>query len=97
MLTFEQRVYKIVAKIPRGKTLSYKEVARRAGNEKAARAVGQIMNKHNIRGLPCHRVIASGGKIGGYKWGIKKKIILLKKEGAISNIKFPMSNVKKSG
>ena len=41
------------------------------------------MNKHNIKGLPCHRVIASGGKIGGYKWGIKKKTALLKKEGVL--------------
>jgi len=86
MLTFKERVYKVVMKIPKGKVLSYKEVARRAGNEKAARAVGQIMNKHNIQGLPCHRVIASGNKIGGFKWGIKKKIALLKKEGAMKNI-----------
>lgn len=86
MLAFKEKVYKVVMKIPKGKVLSYKEVAKRAGNEKAARAVGQIMNKHNIKGLPCHRVIACGGKIGGYKWGIKKKIALLKKEGAIKNI-----------
>jgi len=83
MLSFKEKVYKVVAKIPKGEVLSYKEVARRAGNEKAARAVGQIMNKHNIKGLPCHRVIASGGKIGGYKWGIKKKIKILKKEGVL--------------
>lgn len=87
MLTFKEKVYKVVMKIPKGKVLSYKEVAKRAGNEKAARAVGQIMNKHNIKGLPCHRVIASGNKIGGFKWGIKKKIALLKKEGAMKNIK----------
>jgi O-6-methylguanine DNA methyltransferase len=87
MLTFKERVYRVVMKIPRGQVLSYKEVARRAGNEKAARAVGQIMNKHNIKGLPCHRVIASGNKIGGFRWGIKKKIALLKKEGALKNIK----------
>jgi O-6-methylguanine DNA methyltransferase len=92
MLTFKEKVYKVVMKIPKGKVLSYKEVAKRAGNEKAARAVGQIMNKHNIKGLPCHRVIASSNEIGGYKWGIEKKIALLKKEGAMKSIKF--KNIK---
>jgi len=78
---FTQKVYGIVAKIPNGKVLSYKEVAKRAGSPKACRAVGNIMNRHNIKGLPCHRVVGYNNKIGGYKWGIKKKIELLKKEG----------------
>ena len=80
MLTFTEKVYNVVSKIPKGKTMSYKEVAIRAGSPKAFRAVGNIMNRHNIKGLPCHRVIASNGKIGGYKWGIKKKLAILKKE-----------------
>lgn len=78
---FTQKVYKIVAKIPKGKVLSYKQVAVKAGSPKACRAVGNIMNKHNIKGLPCHRVVGSNGKVGGFRWGIKRKINLLKKEG----------------
>jgi O-6-methylguanine DNA methyltransferase len=83
--TFSEKVYKIVARIPKGKTLSYKEVAIRAGSRRACRAVGNIMNRHNIKGLPCHRVVGSNGKIGGYKWGIKRKIEILKKEGVKIN------------
>jgi len=75
----------MVAKIPKGKVLSYKEVAARAGSPRACRAVGNIMNRHNIKGLPCHRVVGSGGKISGYKWGTKRKIELLKKEGVKIN------------
>ncbi len=82
-LLFTQRVYKVVAKIPKGKTLSYKEVAIRAGSPRACRAVGNIMNRHNIKGLPCHRVVGSNNTIGGYKWGVKKKREILKREGVI--------------
>jgi len=79
--SFTQRVYGVVSKIPKGRVMSYKEVAIKTGSPRACRAVGNIMNRHNIKGLPCHRVIASNGKIGGYKWGIKKKLVILKKEG----------------
>ena len=82
--SFKEKVYAVVAKIPKGKTLSYKEVAIRAGSPRACRAVGNIMNRHNIKGLPCHRVVGSHG-IGGYKWGVKKKIEILKKEGVKIN------------
>lgn len=78
---FTEKVYRVVLKIPKGKVMSYQKVAKLAGNKKAARAVGNIMNRHNVKGLPCHRVIASNGKIGGYRWGIKKKLAILKKEG----------------
>ncbi|MCX6738056.1 MAG: MGMT family protein [Candidatus Parcubacteria bacterium] len=83
---FREKVYKIVWKIPRGKTLSYKEVAKLAGRPKAYRAVGNIMAHHNIKGLPCHRVIKSDGTLGGFCGGykeVKRKEELLKKEGAI--------------
>lgn len=84
MTTFQKRVYEIVRKIPKGKTLSYKTVARISGKPRAWRAVGNILNKNpNLKVVPCHRVIKSGGKIGGYRRGIKKKIALLKKEGLI--------------
>jgi len=79
--TFQEKIYQVVAKIPKGRVLSYKEVARRGGNAQACRVEGNIMNRHNIKGLPCHRVIRSDGRVGGYKWGTKKKIKRLQAEG----------------
>lgn len=81
---FRERVLKVVAQIPRGETLSYKEVARRAGNPRAYRAVGNIMSKNRDPKIPCHRVIRSNGEVGGYYGGPHKKIRLLKREGALS-------------
>ena len=83
MLSFKEKVLKIVAKIPKGKTMSYKEVAKLAGSPRAYRAVGNILNKNYNPEIPCHRVIRSNGSPGGYRRGIKKKINLLKKEEAI--------------
>ncbi len=71
-------------KIPKGKVLTYKKIAKLAGSPRAWRAVGNILNKNpNLKLIPCHRVIKSNGRIGGYKYGTKKKIALLKKEGII--------------
>ena len=61
--------------------LTYKEVARLAGRSKAYRAVGNILNKNrDFKNIPCHRVVRSDGKIGGYALGVKKKEQLLKAE-----------------
>jgi methylated-DNA-[protein]-cysteine S-methyltransferase len=84
-LKLKNKVYKIVSKIPEGKVLTYKKVAEMAGFPKAWRAVGNILNKNTDFNIPCHRVIRSGGKIGGYNKGVNKKILLLKKEGVIIN------------
>ncbi len=82
--SFAEKVYAVVAKIPRGKTLTYAEVARRAGRPKAYRAVGNIMNKNpDTKKVPCHRVVRSDGTPGGYAWGAAKKIALLRREGAL--------------
>jgi methylated-DNA-[protein]-cysteine S-methyltransferase len=82
--SFKEKVYAVVAKIPRGKTMTYQEVARRAGSPHAYRAVGNIMNKNpDTKKVPCHRVVRSDGTPGGYASGTKMKIALLKKEGAI--------------
>lgn len=81
--SFKKRVLKVVAGIPRGKTLSYKEVARLAGSPLAARAVGSIMNKNYDPKVPCHRVIKFDGSIGGYRGGARRKLKLLEREGAI--------------
>lgn len=81
MTSFQEKVFQVVKKIPLGEFLTYKAVAKLAGKPRAWRAVGNILNKNKDPKIPCHRVIKSNGKIGGYKYGIKKKIALLKKEG----------------
>ena len=80
--TFRERVFAIVRKIPRGKVLTYKEVAERVGSPRAARAVGNILSTNWNPKIPCHRVIRSDGGLGGYNRGIAKKKLLLKSEGA---------------
>jgi O-6-methylguanine DNA methyltransferase len=82
-LTFFEKVLQVVAKIPHGKTMSYKQVARLAGSSNACRAVGNILNKNYKHQIPCHRVIRSDGTPGGYNRGENRKIKLLKKEGAL--------------
>ncbi len=77
---FTKKVLAAVRKIPRGKTATYREIARAAGNPRAYRAVGNILNKNFSPKIPCHRVVRSDGKIGGYNRGAKKKLMLLKKE-----------------
>lgn len=67
--SFKERVYYVVAHIPRGKTMTYKQVAIRAGAPGAARAVGTLMAKNYDPNIPCHRVIRSDGKIGDYNRG----------------------------
>jgi len=79
---FEKRIWSVVRKIPRGKTLTYKEVAIKAGKPKACRAVGNILNKNYDPKIPCHRVIRSDGKVGDYNRGMRLKLELLKKEKA---------------
>jgi len=82
-MKFKEKVLKAVQKILRGKTMTYAQVARAAGSPRAWRAVGNILNKNRDSKVPCHRVIRSDGKIGGYDKGTKKKTALLKKEGVI--------------
>ena len=76
-MNFRDNVKRIVAEIPLGKTLTYKEVAIKARNPKACRAVGNILNKNYDPKIPCHRVVRSDGTIGGYNRGgdMKKRIL----------------------
>jgi len=70
-----------VAAIPRGKTMTYKQVAGKAGNLGAARAVGTLMSKNYNEKIPCHRVIRSDGKVGDYnRGGPGRKVELLLEE-----------------
>ncbi len=81
---FTERVLNIVSGIKKGKTMTYKEVATRAGSPGAARAVGSIMKSNYKPGIPCHRVIRSDGVIGEYnRGGSREKYRKLKGEGAI--------------
>lgn len=81
MTNFSSQVYKIVKQIPAGQVLSYKQVAALAGRPKVYRAVGNILNKNNNPQIPCHRVIRSDGKVGGYNGLAGQKAKILKKEG----------------
>lgn len=84
MKTFADKVRAVVRTIPKGKTMTYAEVAKRAGHAGAGRAVGAIMKDNYDPTVPCHRVIRSDGTIGQYnRGGPKAKRALLKKEGAI--------------
>jgi O-6-methylguanine DNA methyltransferase len=87
MFNLSEQVFKVVRKIPCGEFLTYKEVAGLVGKPRAWRAVGNILNKSARRRttIPCHRVIRSDGRIGGYRYGVKRKVALLKKEGIIAN------------
>ncbi|MEK7613928.1 MAG: MGMT family protein [Patescibacteria group bacterium] len=77
---FSKRVIAEVKKIPKGKTLTYGEVATLAGHPRAARAVGAIMRSNRDTNVPCHRVVAKNG-LGGYNGLRGEKEKLLKAEG----------------
>ena len=84
MTTFADKVRDIVRRIPKGKVMTYKEVARKAGNPKAARAVGAIMRSNFEKNIPCHRVVRSDGSLGSYnRGGTKKKREILVREGVL--------------
>jgi methylated-DNA-[protein]-cysteine S-methyltransferase len=77
-------VYKLLIRIPNGKVTTYGAIAKHLGNKKLARSVGKILhNNPNPIIVPCHKVVFSNGKIGGYAFGLKMKKNLLKKEGII--------------
>jgi O-6-methylguanine DNA methyltransferase len=83
MTPFSLKVYKAILTIPLGEVRTYKWVARRIGKPRAYRAVGQALKNNPWPVIiPCHRVIASDGNLGGYSRGIvkKKKLLNLEKE-----------------
>jgi O-6-methylguanine DNA methyltransferase len=82
---FEQMVWTACAKIPAGQTRTYGWIAEQIGRPGAGRAVGTALGRNPFAPtIPCHRVLRSDGKMGGYsgRGGIKTKIKLLQKEGA---------------
>jgi len=79
---FQQKVWKELLKVPPGETVSYAELARRVKMPKAARAIGNAMGANPVPILvPCHRVIATGGGLGGFGGGLGLKRELLEAEG----------------
>lgn len=80
---FQKKVFSELLKIPYGEVVTYKDIAIRAGNEKAIRAVGNIIGRNNLLIIiPCHRVVGSNGKMTGYVAGtkIKEELINLEKD-----------------
>lgn len=84
MTQFQDKIRAVVKAIPKGTTMSYKEVAYAAGKPDAARAVANTMANNFLSDVPCHRVIRSDGKLGGYnRGGIEAKKRLLISEGVV--------------
>lgn len=81
IINFQEKVFAITKKIPKGKVSTYKEIAKAIKNPKACRAVGNTLNKNKSKLIPCHRVVRTDGSVGEYNKGVKKKIEILKKEG----------------
>ena len=83
---FQKKVWRELLQIPKGKTITYKELAKKVGIPKAIRAVANAVGANPLAPtIPCHRVVRSDGSLGGYsgRGGIKTKLKLLKKEGAM--------------
>lgn len=90
---FQERVWKALRRIPAGRTRSYAEVARAIGQPRAVRAVGRACAANPVALLiPCHRVVESGGGLGGYHWGIERKRTLLAREKASAGSKGKMTS-----
>lgn len=78
---FQIKVWQLLREIPIGKTMTYSEIAEKLGQSSMARVVARACATNHIAVLiPCHRVIRQDGNMAGYRWGINKKIALLKKE-----------------
>lgn len=80
---FASRVRLVVRRIPHGRVATYGDVAAAAGRPRAHRAVGNIMRETRDSSIPCHRVIAAGGKLGGYGRDLFAKRALLLAEGVV--------------
>ncbi|RLE38140.1 cysteine methyltransferase [Candidatus Woesearchaeota archaeon] len=94
-MNFQERVLELCKKIPCGRVTTYKEIGKALGGKgQVYRAVGRALHDNKLLVVvPCHRVVASDGGLGGYSKGVDKKIKLLKKEGVI--IKNNKINLKK--
>ncbi|MGM0952494.1 MAG: methylated-DNA--[protein]-cysteine S-methyltransferase [Pseudomonadota bacterium] len=81
---FQQSVWRALADIPPGQTISYSQLARRLQKPKAIRAVASACSANRLAVIiPCHRVIRDDGSLGGYRWGLARKQALLQREASI--------------
>ena len=81
-MSLEQKIYKKLLQVPKGQVTTYGELAKAVGLENGQRTIGKVMNKNPYPVIiPCHRVVMSTGKIGGYAYGEKIKSNMLTKEG----------------
>ena len=81
---FRQRVWQALRSVPGGDVITYQELAKRAGNPAAVRAVGTAMAVNAVAPfVPCHRVVKTGGEIGNYAYGSEMKVAMLQREGLI--------------
>jgi len=81
MSPFQEAVYAVCRRIPRGKVSTYSDIARVIGKPRAFRAVGNALNRNRSKSVPCHRVVRSDRGTGGFARGRKAKMALLRKEG----------------
>lgn len=80
---FRARVLAATRRIPPGRVATYGDIAAVAGRPRAWRAVGNIMRGCTAHGVPCHRVVAAGGRLGGYGGNLEMKKALLRAEGIV--------------
>ena len=93
-MNFSDKVYGLCKKIPKGNVTTYKIIGKiLCGKGQIYRAVGRALNKNPYSDVPCHRVILSSGRLGGFNKGLKNKAKLLKREGI--EIKNNKINLKK--
>ncbi|MEK6818173.1 MAG: MGMT family protein [Thermoproteota archaeon] len=83
-MNIDKKIYKKLLEVPKGKITTYGELAKAVGLKNGQRAVGKIMNKNPYPVIiPCHRVVKSDGKIGGYAYGEEIKSDMLTREGIV--------------
>ena len=83
---FQEQVWQVLRRIPVGSTQSYKDIAVAIGKPKSSRAIAQACAANPLAVvLPCHRVVASSGKLSGYRWGVERKSTLLERESGSAN------------
>ena len=81
---FTQRILQATAKVPFGELATYRDMATRAGNERAVRAAGNALGSNHMPiVVPCHRIVRTGGALGGYTGGLERKEYLLRLEGVL--------------
>ena len=80
---FQQKVWAALQEIPAGTTVTYTDIANRIGTPRAVRAVGTACGQNPVSiAVPCHRVLRGDGSLGGYRWGLERKRVLLDRERA---------------